>query len=201
MRAGCDEDNHVIEHIRKRFAEHAAVTGEAGERLAATIARAAETIIAAYRAGGGVFAFGNGGSAADAEHIVCELVGRFYKQRRALKAQALTTNPALVSAVANDYAFDRVFVRQLEAAGSAGDVAIALSTSGDSANVVAALDAARRMGMKTIALTGAGGGGCAPLADVLLDVPSRDTPRVQEAHAVIYHVLCELVEAALADEG
>jgi D-sedoheptulose 7-phosphate isomerase len=201
MASACEKEANVIEEIRKRFDEHAGVVAEACERLADRIASAAEIMIAAFRAGGGVFAFGNGGSAADAEHIVCELVGRFYRERRPLKAQALTANPALVSAVANDYAFERVFARQLEASASAGDVAIALSTSGDSEGVVAALAAARRIGMKTVVLTGAGGGRCAPLADVLLDVPSRDTPRVQEAHAVIYHVLCELVEAALAGEG
>ena len=145
-----------------------------------------------------MFLFGNGGSAADAQHIAGELVGRFLLERPAIRAVALTTDTSVLTSLANDYEFDRVFSRQLEALAGEGDVAVGLTTSGDSASVVAALAAARRIGMKTVALTGEGGGRCAELADCLLDVPSRQTPRIQEAHTVIYHVLCELVESALA---
>jgi D-sedoheptulose 7-phosphate isomerase len=156
-------------------------------------------IVSCVRAGGGVLLFGNGGSAADAQHIAGELVGRFLRDRAPIKALALTTDSSILTSLANDSGYEGVFSRQVEALGAPGDVAAALSTSGDSPSVAAGLAAARRIGMKTLALTGEGGGRCAELADVLLDVPSRHTPRIQEAHAVIYHILCELVEAALAE--
>jgi len=189
------------EKIHRRFEEMLAAARLAEEHLAGRLAEAAEMIVAAYAAGGGVFLFGNGGSAADAQHIACELVGRFMQDRRALKAVALTTDTSILTAVANDFSYEDVFVRQLQAGASAGDVAIALTTSGNSPNVVAALHKARKIGMKTIAFTGAGGGGCAPLADVLLDVPTGNTPRVQELHVVLYHILCELVEQAIVESG
>ena len=189
----------MIEEIRRIFSDSARVTAAAGEHLAERIARAVEIVVESYRAGGGVFLFGNGGSAADAQHIAGELVGRFLKERRPLKAQALSTDTSILTAVGNDYGFEAVFARQLAANAAAGDVAIGLTTSGNSPNVVAALREARERGLKTIAFTGAGGGRCAEFADVLLDAPETLTPRVQEAHMVIYHVLCELVERALAD--
>lgn len=185
--------------IRKAFADHAELVTETLEHLAGPIARAAEIMIACYRTGGGVFCFGNGGSAADAQHIVAELVGRFLRQRPALRAQALSADTSVLTAVANDYDFERIFVRQLEANARAGDVAFAISTSGNSSNVAAALAYAREHDMRTIALTGRGGGRCASLADVLLDVPSDHTPRVQEVGALVYHLLCELVEEACSD--
>ena len=188
----------MIDEIRRRFEHSVRVTAAAGEALAGRIAQAVEMLVACFRAGGGVFLFGNGGSAADAQHIAGELVGRFLKERRALKAQALTTDASVLTSIANDYDFQRVFVRQLEALARPGDVAVGLTTSGNSPNVLAALRWARGAGLRTIALTGAGGGRCAELADVLLDVPETLTPRVQEAHVVVYHVLCEFVEAALA---
>ena len=189
------------EQIRKRFEESRAVSRLAEEHLAGRLGEAAEMIVAAYAAGGGVFLFGNGGSAADAQHIACELVGRFMLDRRALKAVALTTDTSILTAVANDFDYETVFVRQLQAVAAAGDVAIGLTTSGNSPNVVAALREARKIGMKTVAFTGAGGGKCAALADVLLDVPTDQTPRVQESHVILYHVLCELVEQAIVDPG
>jgi D-sedoheptulose 7-phosphate isomerase len=152
-----------------------------------------------YRAGHGVFTFGNGGSAADAQHIAAELVGRFLRNRRAFQAEALSTNTSILTAVANDFSFERIFVRQLEANARPGDVAWGLSTSGSSANVVAALRYARRRGLKTIALTGQGGGQCATCADLLLDIPSTCTPRVQEVGTLVYHLVCELVETALLE--
>ena len=182
--------------VAKRFAESVDVVRRTGEALAGEIARAAAMIIESVRAGGGVYVFGNGGSAADAQHIAGELVGRFLAERKAIKAVALTTDSSILTSVANDYGFDAIFVRQLEGLASAGDVALGISTSGNSPNVVQALTRAREMGLKTIALTGEGGGRCAELADVLLAVASGHTPRIQEAGSVAYHVLCELVEAA-----
>jgi D-sedoheptulose 7-phosphate isomerase len=185
--------------IRKRFRESTDTAKQTQERLADGIAQAAGMIIETYKAGRSVYVFGNGGSAADAQHIACELVGRFSRNRRALDARALAADAAVLTCLGNDFDFQSVFARQIEAHGRPGDVAIALSTSGGSPNVVAALATARQRGMKTIALTGRGGGRCAALADVLLDVPSECTPRVQESHAIIYHVICELVEAAFAE--
>lgn len=184
--------------IRRLFDESLATTAATRARLTEGIARAAEMIVEAYRAGHGVFTFGNGGSAADAQHIAGEFAGRFLLERRPLKAQALGTNAALLTALANDYGLEAMFARELEANATGGDVAIGISTSGRSASIVAALKKARELRLRTVALTGEGGGDCAAHADVLLDVPSRHTPRIQEAHAVMYHILCELVERAAA---
>lgn len=145
-------------------------------------------------AGGKVLVFGNGGSAADAQHLAGELVGRYLKDRRALPAIALTTDPSIVTAVGNDMGFDAVFRRQVEAHGRKGDVAIGISTSGRSPNVIRALETARANGLVTMALTGEGGGKLAGLVDHLIDVPSTDTPRVQEVHGLVVHLLCQIVE-------
>ena len=190
----------MTDEIHQRFDESLAVLRGSRDHLAGRIAEAVDLIVAAYRSGRGVLVFGNGGSAADAQHIAGELVGRFLKERRPLRAEALSANTSILTALANDYDFDVVFARQIEASARPGDVAIALSTSGNSANVVAALARARQLGCRTIALTGDGGGRCAELADVLLDVPSKITPRIQESHVVIYHIICEWVEKAIADE-
>jgi len=189
------------EIIRSRFEESVSTVRQVGERLIQRIEEAAELIIASFKAGGGLYAFGNGGSAADAQHIASELVGRFLVERKALRAAALTTDTSILTSVANDYDFETIFSRQLEACGRPGDIALAISTSGNSHNVLDALGTAKAMGMKTIAMTGPGGGQCAKFADILLDVgdTGTPTPRVQEAHMVIYHVLCELVEAAMAE--
>lgn len=182
--------------INKRFGEASAAVKLTGEHLAGRIAEAVDLIVTSYRAGGGVFTFGNGGSAADAQHMACELVGRFMKERPGMRAEALSSNIASITSIANDYGYEAIFSRQLEASARPGDIAIGLSTSGNSPNVLAGLAKAREMGLKTIAMTGSGGGKCTDLADVLLDVPSNATPRVQESHAVIYHIICELVEDA-----
>jgi phosphoheptose isomerase len=150
------------------------------------------------KAGGKALVFGNGGSAADAQHFAAELLGRFARERRALPALALTTDSSSVTAIANDYGFERVFARQIEAHGRSGDVAIGISTSGRSPNVVRALETAREIGMLCIALTGRGGGALGPLADFLIDVPHQDTARIQEVHGMVVHILCELVEESLA---
>ena len=187
----------MIDRIRQRFNQSADVLHQSAAHLALRLTQASGLVIDCYRTGGKLLLFGNGGSAADAQHIACEMVGRFLKERPGLPAVALPSEMAAMSGIGNDYDYASIFARQVQALGGASDVAIGLSTSGNSANVVRALEQARKMGMKTIAFTGAGGGKCAALADILLDVPSKHTPRVQEAHAVCYHILCELVEEAL----
>ena len=167
-----------------------------GENLQ-PVADAAAAILAASREGGKVLVFGNGGSAADAQHLATDLVGRFQRERRAVAAVPLTADGSLLTAVANDYAFDRVFVRQIEALGTRGDLAFGISTSGRSANVVEALRAARARGLRTIALTGNDGGPAGALADIHINVPDPSTARVQEAHRTLIHAICELVERDL----
>jgi len=188
----------MTDEIRQRFDDAARTIQATGQALAGEIARAAELIVESYRSGGGVLLFGNGGSAADAQHVAGELVGRFLRERPGLRAIALTADAAVMTSLANDYGFEAVFARQIEAHGRPGDVAIGISTSGNSPNVVAGLREARRLGLATIALTGAGGGACAEQADILLAVPDKHTPRIQQAQQVVYHVLCELVERAVA---
>lgn len=141
---------------------------------------------------------GNGGSASDAMHITGELVGRFLKERRALNCICLSSNPAVLTAWSNDYSFDTVFARQVEAYGAKGGVVLGISTSGNSKNIIEAFRVARASGMATIGLTGEGGGRMAEWSDVLIDVPSRATPMIQQVHICLYHYLCEQVEARLA---
>jgi D-sedoheptulose 7-phosphate isomerase len=167
----------------------------------AGVARLAEAVSSALARGGKVWLFGNGGSAATAQHFAAELVGHFKLDRRPLPAEALTANSSVVTALANDYGFEQVFARQLEAGASTGDVAIGISTSGRSPNVVEGLAAARRLGLFTAALTGGDGGELAGPADVSIVAPAADTAHIQECHAVVAHVLCELVESALPESG
>ena len=141
--------------------------------------------------------FGNGGSAADAQHIAAEFVGRYYLDRPALPAQALTVNTSSLTAIANDYDYDQIFSRQIEAFGQAGDVAIGISTSGNSRNIVEALRVAKRKDMVTVGMTGESGGQLKVEVDYCICVPSRDTPRIQEAHILVGHILSELVEQAI----
>jgi D-sedoheptulose 7-phosphate isomerase len=158
------------------------------------IEKAAQEIIGCLKAGGKLLIFGNGGSAADSQHIAAELVGRFKMDRKALSAIALTTDTSTLTAIANDYGYDAVFSRQVEALGAEGDVALGISTSGNSKNVIDALNKARSMGLRTIALTGDDGGKAKTVADISINVPSRDTPRIQESHIMIGHILCDLIE-------
>ena len=160
----------------------------------------AKLIIDAYRVGGKVVLFGNGGSAADAQHIAGELMGQFAFKRKALPAMALTTDTSILTAVANDYGYNKVFSRQVEALVNENDVVVGISTSGDSLNVVEAIEAAKRKGAKTIGLTGGDGGKLAAVVDLALVVPSDSTPRIQEAHITIGHIVCELVERELCGE-
>jgi D-sedoheptulose 7-phosphate isomerase len=161
------------------------------------VERATRLLVTAFQEGRKLLVFGNGGSSADAQHVCGEMVGRFRKLRRALPAIALTANQAVLTAWANDYSYDQVFSRQIEAHGNPGDVAWGISTSGNSANVVAGLQTARARGLHTIALTGQGGGKLADLADVLLAVPLVETPRIQEIHLITYHSICAAVERIL----
>ena len=151
----------------------------------------------AFQQGGKVLFCGNGGSAADAQHIAAELSGRFYKNRKPLFAEALHVNSSFVTAVANDYGYDEVYARMVEAAGRKGDILVAISTSGNSPNILRAIDMAHEMGMKVVGLTGESGGKMAETSDILINIPSTDTPRIQEAHILCGHIVCELVENAL----
>ena len=183
--------------IVRRLEESAQVKRDLAKSQANQIERMVELIVAAYRSGGKVVLFGNGGSAADAQHIAGELMGRFKLERMALPAIALTANTSILTALANDYGFGTVFSRQVEALVNAGDVVIGISTSGNSPNVIKALKAAKAKGAVTIGLTG-GGGRLAGAADLTVAVPSESTPRIQEAHITIGHIVCELVESELA---
>ena len=175
----------------------ALISATRAQRLDATMEAAVAATATALAAGKPLLVCGNGGSAADAQHIVGEMVGRFLKERRALKAICLSSNPAVLTAWSNDYCYETVFSRQVEAYGEAGGVLLGLSTSGNSANVVAALAAARVAGMKTIGMTGEGGGKMAPHCDYLFAVPSRVTPAIQQVHLAIYHCFCARIEEAV----
>ena len=161
------------------------------------LGRAVDAIAEAFGNGQALLVFGNGGSAADAQHFVTEFVGRYQRERRAVPALALTADTSLMTAVANDYGFDRVFARQIEAFGAPGDIALGITTSGNSPNVVEGLKAAAERGMIVIALTGRDGGAAGQLADIHVNVPHEVTARVQEAHIVLLHAICELVEEGL----
>ncbi len=166
--------------------------------LDAAMDAAVKATVAALAAGRPLLVCGNGGSAADAQHIVGEMVGRFLQERRALKAICLSSNPAVLTAWANDYSFETVFSRQVEAYAEPGGVLLGISTSGNSKNVVLALEAAKARGMVTLGLTGEGGGRMAVLCDHLLAAPSTSTPAIQQVHLCLYHYYCAAVEAALA---
>ncbi|MDO8679938.1 MAG: D-sedoheptulose 7-phosphate isomerase [Acidobacteriota bacterium] len=182
---------HAVRALREAAAAH--------ERMAAgvgPVVEAASAIGKALKAGGKVLAFGNGGSAADAQHFVAELVGRYERERRAWPAMALSTDTSILTALGNDYGFDRVFARQIEAHGKPGDVALGITTSGNSPNVLRALETATDRGLVTIALTGRGGQ-AGTIAKIHLGVDDDRTPRVQEVHITLLHILCELVEDEL----
>jgi D-sedoheptulose 7-phosphate isomerase len=169
--------------------------------LARLIAEAAKLMIGALRAGNKILVCGNGGSAADSQHIAAELVGRFQRERKALAAVALTTDTSILTSLANDYAFERVFARQVEALGRRGDVLVLISTSGNSMNLTAAARAARAAGVSTLALLGRDGGKLKPEVDLSIVVPSTDTARIQECQSTIYHILCDLVEEAFSRDA
>ena len=186
--------------IKAKMEENIETTEELHKGQAENIEKAVKAIVSSLRNCGKVLVFGNGGSAADSQHIAAELVGRFKKERKALAAIALTTNTSILTAIGNDYGYDVTFSRQIEALGKEGDVAIGLSTSGNSKNVLAALRCAKSMGLKTIGLTGATGGAMKDVCDILIAVPSKNTPRVQESHILIAHIVCELVENGMTKD-
>lgn len=185
------------ELIKKRVEESIKVKESLYKDQLDNIERAASVMIRSLAKGGKILIFGNGGSAADSQHIAAELVGRFKKERRPIKAIALTTNSSIISAVANDYGYDMVFSRQVEALGEKGDVAVAISTSGNSKNVIEAVNIARRIGLVTIGFIGGDGGILKNNCDISIVVGSKDTARVQESHIMIGHIICELIENGL----
>lgn len=178
------------------FAETIALHERARQAGSTPVLDAAAAIVDALKRGGTLLIFGNGGSASDAQHAAAELVGRFERERPGLAAVALTTDLSVMTSVANDYGFERVFARQVEALGRAGDVAFGISTSGTSPNVVAALETARARGLQTVALTGRDGGAAGRVAGIHINVPSDSTARVQEVHRTMLHVICDIVERA-----
>lgn len=162
------------------------------------IAQIAKTVISALKKGGKIIFFGNGGSAADSQHLAAELVGRFCRERKAIPALALTTDTSVLTSLANDYGYDIVFKRQLEALANKKDVAIGISTSGMAKNVILAIKQAKKMGLVTIALTGKGGGELAKICDIALIVDSSNTAHIQESHISVGHIICDLAEEALS---
>jgi len=190
-----DLGSRVEQRIRESVAVKEALLRD--KELIGLIAEVGRDWAEVLRRGHRAFLFGNGGSAADAQHIAAELVGRYLRDRPGLPVVALTTDTSSLTAIANDYSYDAVFARQLEALGSAGDMAIGISTSGNARNVLLAIEAAKRKGMTSVALTGQGGGQLRGMVDRCICVPSGDTPRVQESHILIGHILCEIVEREL----
>ena len=184
--------------VRRTLDEAIAIHQAAAAADLKPVVQAADAIVQSLKAGGRLLVFGNGGSAADAQHMAAELVGRFQRERAALAAVALTTDTSVLTSLSNDYAYDQVFSRQIEALGKKGDVAFGISTSGRSPNVVAAFDAARSLGLTTVALTGRDGGPIGHGADIHINVASDSTARAQEVHRTLLHALCDLVERAFA---
>ena len=190
-----DPEVLIQNRIRDSIAvKHAVLEDRA---LISLISEIGRDLTVALRAGRRIFLFGNGGSAADAQHIAAEFVGRYKLERPGLPVDALTVNSSSLTAIGNDYSFDAIFSRQLEALGSAGDVAIGISTSGNSRNVLLAVEAAKRKGMTSVGLTGQGGGQLKSAANRCVCVPSGDTPRIQESHILIGHIWSEIVETEL----
>ena len=187
----------MIDHISAIVADSLETKRQFFELHAGEVQQAADAIADAFNSGGKLLVLGNGGSAADAQHIAGELVNRFLQQRKALPAIALTTDGGVLTCIANDTGFENIFARQVEALGSKGDVCFAITTSGTSPNVVAACQQARASGMKVIGLLGRDGGTVKALCDLAMIVESDDTQRIQETHNLIGHILCELIEAQL----
>ncbi|MEI6183017.1 MAG: phosphoheptose isomerase [Polynucleobacter sp.] len=199
-------DKKTIEHLRKRASQHfldsISVKQEAEKVLPEHVARGVLTMVDCLKSGGKVMACGNGGSAADAQHFAAELIGRFEREREELAAIALTTDTSILTAVGNDYSYDDIFSKQVRGLGKKGDILLGISTSGNSKNVVKAIEAAKKMGIKIIAFTGNGGGKIATLLDkddIHLCVPSTRTARIQETHLVLLHGLCDGVDHVLYD--
>lgn len=191
------EGEAMIAAIKTQLAEHRALISKIEETMTGTIADTVAMLSEALGAGNKLLVLGNGGSAADAQHFAAEIIGRFKLERSALPAIALTTDSSVLTAIGNDYGFDAVFSRQVEGLGRPGDVVFGISTSGNSANVLAALVKARELGCRTVALLGRDGGAIKTAADIALVVPCHDTPRIQEGHLTIIHIICDLLEKRL----
>jgi D-sedoheptulose 7-phosphate isomerase len=183
--------------IREAFIDSAELKREFSEKYAEAIVSVADLIAEAFKGGNKLLIFGNGGSAADSQHIAAEFVNRFKIERPPLPAIALTTDTSILTSIGNDYDFSDIFVKQIKALSRKGDVAIAISTSGNSPNIIKALEAAKNIGVLTILLSGGSGGKAAGMADNEFIVPSKDTPRIQEIHITLGHVICELVDYKL----
>ena len=199
-------DKNTLERLRQRASQHfldsIAVKQEAEKVLPESVAQAVVAMVDCLRSGGKVMACGNGGSAADAQHFAAELIGRFERERQELAAIALTTDTSILTAVGNDYSYEEVFSKQVRGLGKKGDILLGISTSGNSKNVVKAIEAAKKIGINIIALTGNGGGKIASLLgvnDIHLCVPSNRTARIQETHLVLLHGLCDGVDHLLLD--
>jgi D-sedoheptulose 7-phosphate isomerase len=187
----------MIDEVRKQLQEHRALFDLLERDMAPAIAEMAGLISATLAGGSKLLVMGNGGSAADSQHFVAEIVGRFKMERKALPAIALSTDTSILTAIGNDYGFDSIFSRQVEALAASGDIVVGLSTSGNSPNVLKALNEARQRGCRTIGLLGKDGGSIKAACDLALVVPSSDTPRIQEGHITIIHIVCDLVEKKL----
>ena len=187
----------MINEIRRQLEIHIDTVNIVAKQLADPIADCAQVLIDALKNGRKLLTMGNGGSAADAQHFAAEMVGRFLLERKALPAIALTTDTSILTAVGNDYGFDEIFTRQVEALANPGDILIGISTSGNSLNIKRALETGQRIGVKTIGLLGRDGGEIGPIVDFNLTVPNFETPRIQEAHLIIIHILCDLIEKGL----
>ena len=189
------------QRVARMLAESAAVVSACARdrAFAGQVSALAAAVIDAYRRGNKVLVFGNGGSAADAQHLAAELVGRFRRERRAFNALALTVNTSTLTAVGNDYGMEEIFARQVDAHAAPGDVVIGISTSGNAPDVLRGITAARDRGCRTVAMTGRSGGALRGITDLAVFVPSDETPRIQEAHVAVIHTVCALVEEQLAE--
>jgi D-sedoheptulose 7-phosphate isomerase len=190
----------LTDRIRQQFSDSVQTKLDARESLAAPVGRAIETMVGCLLNNGKILACGNGGSAADAQHLAAELVGRFELERHELAAIALTTDTSIISAIANDYGFQAIFAKQVRALGQPGDVLVAISTSGNSANVIAAIDVAHENELRVVALTGKGGGAIGEMLhedDVHICVPAERTARIQETHLLVIHCLCDGIDCLL----
>ncbi len=187
----------MISEIRTQLTAHREVIAQIERELAPRIADMVTLLVETFANGGKLLVMGNGGSAADAQHFVAEIVGRFKMERRGLPAIALSTDTSILTAIGNDYGFDRVFSRQVEALAQPGDLVVGISTSGNSPNVLLALKLARENGCRTVGLLGKDGGSIKDVCDLALIVPTNDTPRVQEGHITIIHVVCDLLEKSM----
>jgi D-sedoheptulose 7-phosphate isomerase len=187
----------MIQEITSQLAAHQEVIASIEREMPLQIAEMVKVMVDTFKNGGKLLVMGNGGSAADAQHFVAEIVGRFKMERRGLPAIALSTDTSILTAIGNDYGFDRVFRRQVEALAVAGDLIVGISTSGNSPNIMQALELAREKGCRTVGLLGRDGGVIKDVCDLALVVPTNDTPRVQEGHITIIHIVCDLLEKTM----